>query len=90
LLNDFLSSINKRRRPATFNVLVYALQTAEKTIGKPLDIITYEELQRYIDFIKIERKLADSTIELMQRKFIQPQERDRCFIAVMFETKTVS
>jgi hypothetical protein len=52
MLNDFLASIKKRKRSATYNVLIYALQTAEDTIGKPLDIISYEELQRYIDVIQ--------------------------------------
>jgi integrase/recombinase XerD len=71
MLTDFLSSIKKRRRSATYDVLVYALRTAEETIGKPLDILTYDELQIYLDSLKIKRNLADSTMELMQRKFIQ-------------------
>jgi integrase/recombinase XerD len=72
MLDDFIDSITKKgRRKNTINVLEYALRTAQETMDKPLEDVSYEELKNYIDFITEERDLSNGTIELMQRKFIQ-------------------
>lgn len=72
MIDAFIKSRkDKKRRSATINVLEYVLRTAEGIIGKPLDDITYDDLNLYTSNIRVERNLANGTVELMQRKFIQ-------------------
>jgi site-specific recombinase XerD len=53
LLQKFIQSLEtKDRKKATIDVIKYTLVHTEKTLGKPLEEATHEELQAYLNFIK--------------------------------------
>ncbi|VVB89160.1 Tyrosine recombinase XerC [uncultured archaeon] len=70
MLKNFMRQIRaKNRTKRTIDTLEQSLVKAEKSIGKPLEDVTYEELLSYIESIK--KHLSDNTVALYQSKFIQ-------------------
>jgi site-specific recombinase XerD len=53
LLQKFIKELEtKDRKKATIDLIKYTLVHTEKTLGKPLEEATHEELQAYLNFIK--------------------------------------
>jgi site-specific recombinase XerD len=69
MLEKFLEHIkNKKKSQNNLTLLNYSLRKVQDSAGKPLDDLTYEEVQ---GCIKNLTDLSDSSLETIQRKLIQ-------------------
>jgi site-specific recombinase XerD len=70
LLEAFMRQIKaKNRADRTLDTLEQSVSRAERTIGRPLEEATYEELFSYIESLK--SNLSENTVALYESKLIQ-------------------